>query len=236
MERAETSLQNLIHYSTSGSSNMDIQRSNREHATQDRLTSSFDETSHQARPSSFSMGGSSANAAGQPDSTSSSVGSSSGLSQFFSNLSLWRASGPSSSDRQRAQSLSHMPDQGLLNPNQPSDSSRSRYDASAEEASSFSNPRAVLNRLLSSRETRGASASTDAESSQQSRRDNAFRDLSFATAQEFLTEATLNGLGLGRVYVTHSLPSHMWAVNGNYSSQFYQSKQTGASLFIMFTW
>ena len=226
MERAETSLQNLIHYSTGGSSNVDIQRGSREHSVQDRLTSSFDETGRQPRPSSiannssrsFSIG--STPAAGQADSTSSSVGSNSGLSQFFSNFSLWRASGPSSSDRQRAQSLSNMPDQGLANPNQPSDSSRSRYDASSEEASSFSNPRAVLNRLLSSRETRGAGASTGAESSHQSRRDSAFRDLSFAAAQEFLTEATLNGLGLGRVYVTHSLPSHMWAVNGNHTSYF----------------
>lgn len=41
------------------------------------------------------------------------------------------------------------------------------------------------------------------------------RDLTFATAQEFLAEATMNGMGLGRVYVTHSLPSHMWTVNGN---------------------
>jgi len=43
------------------------------------------------------------------------------------------------------------------------------------------------------------------------------RDLTFATAQEFLAEATMNGMGLGRVYVTHSLPSHMWTVNGNIS-------------------
>lgn len=230
MERAETSLQNFIQYSTGGTSSVDIHRSSRgEHQTQARLTSSFDETGHSGgrhgsagndASRSHSIGSISANASGQPGSASSSVGSNSGLGHFFSSFGLWRQSSQSASDRQRAQSLSNMPEPELLSPGHAATSNRSRYDAT-EEASSFSNPRAMLSRLLSSRDSRnsasGAHNATGAESSQQSRRDNALsvRDFTFSTAQEFLTEATLNGLG--RVYVTHSLPSHMWAVNGNAS-------------------
>ncbi|XP_046652521.1 E3 ubiquitin-protein ligase znrf2-like [Daphnia pulicaria] len=245
MERAESSIQNFI-YSTNTSS-VDIQRSshtNGQHtaATHDRLGSSLETPAHQpVRPSSiptgtssrsYSIGSSGAGVAvgQQSDSTSSSISSNTGLGHFLSNFNLWRASGPSSSDRQRAQSLSHMPDPALLNQssttNQGGDPpSRSHYET--EEPSSLSNPRAALTRLLTSRESRSTSSSannpssaTIAESSSghHQRRDNSgafsVRDLTFAAAQEFLAEATLNGLGLGRVYVTHSLPSHMWAVNG----------------------
>ena len=247
MERAESSIQNFI-YSTN-TSNVDIQRSshtNGQHtaATHDRLGSSLETPAHQpARPSSiptgtssrsYSIGSGAGVAVGQQsDSTSSSISSNTGLGHFLSNFNLWRASGSSSStsDRQRAQSLSHMPDPALLNQssttNQGGDPpSRSRYET--EEPSSLSNPRAALTRLLTSRESRSTSSSANnpspaanAESSSghHQRRDNSgafsVRDLTFAAAQEFLAEATLNGLGLGRVYVTHSLPSHMWAVNGN---------------------
>lgn len=241
MERAESSIQNFIY--SSNTSSVDIQRnshSNGEHVVtgHDRLGSSLETPAHQpVRPSSiptdssrsYSMGSAAGGPAGQNDSTSSSISSNTGLSHFLSSFNLWRASGPSSSDRQRAQSLSHMPESTLHNQsststNQGGDSSRSRYET--EEPSSLSNPRAALTRLLSSRESRSNNtgnnpSSNSAESSgHHQRRDNtgafSVRDLTFAAAQEFLAEATLNGLGLGRVYVTHSLPSHMWAVNGNY--------------------
>ena len=242
MERAESSIHNFIY--SNNTSSVDIQRSshtNGEHvgSAHDRLGSSLEvQVQQPARPSSiptgssrsYSIGSTTGVAAGQSDSTSSSISSNTGLSHFLSSFNLWRASGPSTSDRQRAQSLSHMPDPALLNQssttNQSGDSSRSRYET--EEPSSLSNPRAALTRLLSSRETRTSSAgnnpsSTNAEGSgHHQRRDNtgpfSVRDLTFAAAQEFLAEATLNGLGLGRVYVTHSLPSHMWAVNGNHIS------------------
>lgn len=241
MERAESSIHNFIY--SNNTSGVDIQRtshSNGEHSVtgHDRLGTSLETPAHQpVRPSSIPTGSSRSysigNAAGAPvgqsDSTSSSISSNTGLSHFLSSFNLWRASGPSSSDRQRAQSLSHMPDPALHHNqsstiNQGGDSSRSRYET--EEPSSLTNPRAALTRLLASRESRGNSAgsnptanSTESNGHHQ-RRDNtgafSVRDLTFAAAQEFLAEATLNGLGLGRVYVTHSLPSHMWAVNGNH--------------------
>lgn len=240
MERAESSIQNFIY--SNNTSSVDIQRSSHSNgqqgaATHERLGSSLETPAHQpVRPSSvqagtnsrsYSIGSAGGAAVGQSD--SSSISSSTGLSHFLSNFNLWRASGASSTDRQRAQSLSHMPDPALLNQssttNQSGDPSRSRYEI--DEPSSLSDPRAALTRLLSSRENRSASnpgnnpsSATSTESSgHRQRRDNSgafsVRDLTFAAAQEFLAEATLNGLGLGRVYVTHSLPSHMWAVNGN---------------------
>ncbi|XP_032780982.1 E3 ubiquitin-protein ligase znrf2 [Daphnia magna] len=239
MERAESSIQNFIY--SNNTSSVDIQRSSQSNgqrgaATHERLGSSLETPAHQpVRPSSmqagtnsrsYSIGSAGGAAVGQSD--SSSISSSTGLSHFLSNFNLWRASGASSTDRQRAQSLSHMPDPALLNQssttNQSGDPSRSRYEI--DEPSSLSDPRAALTRLLSSRENRSASnpgnnpsSATSTESSgHRQRRDNSgafsVRDLTFAAAQEFLAEATLNGLGLGRVYVTHSLPSHMWAVNG----------------------
>lgn len=243
MERAESSIQNFIY--SNNTSSVDIQRnsqpSNGERSApgHNRLGTSLETPAqHQpARPNSiptgssrsYSIGSAAAGAHGQQsDSTSSSMSSHTGLSHFLSSFNLWRASGPSSSDRQRAQSLSHMPDQALHHPSsatgQSGDSSRPRYET--EEPSSLSNPRAALTRLLSSRDGRSSNTSNNpsANSSESGghhqRRDNSgafsVRDLTFAAAQEFLAEATLNGLGLGRVYVTHSLPSHMWAVNGNH--------------------
>lgn len=232
MERAESSIHNFIY--SNNSSGVDIQRSNHSNGDNhsDRLGSSLETPAHQpVRPSSIPTGSSrsysigSSAAPGQSDSTGSSISSNTGLSHFLSSFNLWRASGPSSSDRQRAQSLSHMPDPALHNQssttttNQSGDSSRPRYET--EDSSSLSNPRAALTRLLSSRESRSGNhsgnTSSSATSAESQRRDGPFsvRDLTFAAAQEFLAEATLNGLGLGRVYVTHSLPSHMWAVNGN---------------------
>ena len=219
MERAEISLQGLIY---SNSSNLDIQRVNRGNGDHignlpGRFSSSVDtvlpsrsgeRSSHPGTNRSYSTD--SPTRGGAPaESTSSSI-SSSGLSHFLSNFNLWRASGSSTSDRQRAQSLSHMPEQvSSSSGSHPTDASQGEVSHGHDsEEFSFSNPRAVLSRLLSPREGHGVSPS---DSSQ--RRDTfSFRDLTFSSAQEFLAEATLNGLG--RVYVTHSLPSHMWAVNG----------------------
>ena len=183
---------------------------------------------------SYSIGSpASGPAVSRSESTSSSMSSSAGgLTNFLSSFNLWRSSsaaGPS--DRQRTQSLSHMHEtaSGHAAPAGPG-----RSDEEAEE-SVMSNPRAALTRLLSSGRSESRSLGTGQVSSesnthhpmafpgqpsshqrgQQQPRDTfSVRDLTFAAAQEFLAEATLSGLGLGRVYVTHSLPSHMWAVNG----------------------
>lgn len=253
MERAESSLHSLMYSNSPG---VDIRRSDGlEHHSS--LSFSTDApVSHCNQPSrsgsippvgpnrSYSVG-SNGGQASQGESTGSSISSSTGLSHFLSNFNLWRSSGPSggsssaSSDRQRAQSLSHMPSDPASSSAQTGDSSsRSSRHYSNDlmedlSALSLTNPRAALSRLLSSRETgrngspSGGGGSTSGGSAAGStgetgRRESngtsatfSVRDLTSSTAQEFLTEATLNGLGLGRVYVTHSLPSHMWAVNGN---------------------
>ena len=208
MERAESSIQGLMY---SSSSNMDFRRPNRGNGEPlgnlpERFSSSVDaprssrsdaREHHPATNRSYSTD-SPSGAAAASENTSSSIGSSS-FSHFLSNFNLWRASVQGSSDRQRAQSFSNMPEQA-------SNSSNSVEDS---EEFSLSNPRAVLNRLLSARETHSVSSH---ESSSQRRDTFSVRDLTFATAQELLAEASLNGMG--RVYVTHSLPTHMWAVNG----------------------
>lgn len=208
MERAESSIQGLMY---SSSSNMDFRRPNRGNGEPlgnlpERFSSSVDaprssrsdaREHHPATNRSYSTD-SPSGAAAASENTSSSIGSSS-FSHFLSNFNLWRASVQGSSDRHRAQSFSNMPEQA-------SNSSNSVEDS---EEFSLSNPRAVLNRLLSARETHSVSSH---ESSSQRRDTFSVRDLTFATAQELLAEASLNGMG--RVYVTHSLPTHMWAVNG----------------------
>lgn len=244
MERAESSLQGLMMYTGGNSPVVDIRRSDIAGEHQSSLGSSRPGSLPPSGPNrSHSVGGQ----ASPGESAGSSIGSNTGLSHFLSNFNLWRsAAGPSSSssDRQRAQSLSHMAldptAQGAGDSSSRPSSSRQQYHHQQQQHSSdlsddlsslsLSNPRAALNRLLSSRNGSsggGASASpsgavanlpTDRRDSNGTNSSAAFsvRDLTFAAAQEFLAEATMNGLGLNRVYVTHSLPSHMWAVNGNH--------------------
>lgn len=244
MERAESSLQGLMMYTGGNSPVVDIRRSDIAGEHQSSLGSSRPGSLPPSGPNrSHSVGGQ----ASPGESAGSSIGSNTGLSHFLSNFNLWRsAAGPSSSsDRQRAQSLSHMAldpaAQGAGDSSGRPSSSRQHYHHQQQHSSdlsedlsslSLSNPRAALNRLLSSRNGSsggGASASPSGAvanlPTDPNRRDSngtnssaafSVRDLTFAAAQEFLAEATMNGLGLNRVYVTHSLPSHMWAVNGNH--------------------
>lgn len=258
MERAESSLQGLMMYTGGNSPVVDIRRSDISGEHQSSLGSSRPGSLPPSGPNrSHSVGGQ----ASPGESAGSSIGSNTGLSHFLSNFNLWRsAAGPSSStsDRQRAQSLSHM----ALDPTAQGDSSsrpsssRQHYhqqqhssDLSEDLSSlSLSNPRAALNRLLSSRNGSsgggGASASpsgavanlpTDRRDSNGTNSSAAFsvRDLTFAAAQEFLAEATMNGLGLNRVYVTHSLPSHMWAVNGTHHPFRYDTIRLFTSNFLL---
>lgn len=234
MERAESSLHGLLYSNGPG---VDIRRSNGDQHPS--YGSSPVRPGSGSIPSagpnrSYSMGG----GAG-PESVGSSSGST-GLSHFLSNFNLWRASVPGSGggDRQRAQSLSHVPPDPHSSSSTSSSSSaaaaqaadssssrsRSHYSEQSDDLSSLVvNPRAALARLLSSsgRDGRNGAGTT---------RDNnggttfSVRDLTFAAAQEFLAEATMNGAG--RVYVTHSLPSHMWAVNGNWLKVFFFSFST----------
>ena len=225
MERAESSIQGLMY---SNSSNLDFRQPTRGSgeplgSLPERFSTSMDASgtarphereTHPAASRSYSTD-SPSGVAGASENTGSSISSSS-FSNFLSNFNLWRASAQSTSDRQRAQSLLNMPDQASNSSSSHSSDTNhgtvSRHSQDHEEFS-LSNPRDVLNRLLSSRE-RDSVGSND--SNQRGRDTFSVRDLTFATAQEFLAEATLNGMG--RVYVTHSLPTHMWAVNGIDSS------------------
>lgn len=240
MERAETSLHNLMY--NSNSSGVDIQRFSQ--ATEFGTPTAVSQSA--GRHQTGSIPASAGN-----DSNNGSMGSNTttGLSHFLSNFNLWRASAgqPSSgtaAERQRSTSLSHVSD--------PHSHQSRHYGAAVEGAtadeSSMSSPRAALTRLLSSRDGRSVatphhaseqssgSSSTSSSSSNSSHRPHStttgsqsastafsMRDLTFATAQEFLAEAAMNGMGLGRVYVTHSLPSHMWSVNGNNTSSYHHS-------------
>ena len=170
-----------------------------------------------------------------------------GLSHFLSNFNLWRASAgqPSgtTAERQRSTSLSHVsadqsrnyasvegatadessalssPRAALTRLLSSRDGRNSCAHPGGESSGSSSSSSGSSNsshqhhhHIQNSRPRRDSSTTNSATTTAFS-----MRDLTFATAQEFLAEATMNGMGLGRVYVTHSLPSHMWTVNGNIS-------------------
>ena len=158
------------------------------------------------------------------DSTSSSMSSSNGLSNFLSNFNLWRsATGAAPEPGQRTRSMSRVLEPGSLPGGRqaPAGRTASTGFSTEQEESVLANPRAALARLLSGRSEERARSGSHSESGQRQRDSFSIRNLNFSTAHEFLTETSLTSLGLqsGRVYVTHSLPSHMWAVNGKQIDQ-----------------